>query len=62
LTPETPKLAGQHGDYLEHALLEYQRGARQNAVMSAIAKPLSKREIRELAQYFAQQAGLSTRY
>src|SRR3954470_19899225 len=62
LTPDTPKLAGQHDDYLEHALLEYQSGARQNPVMSGIVKPLSKREIKELAQYFAQQAGLRTQY
>jgi len=62
LTPETPKLAGQHGDYLEHALLEYQSGARQNPLMSGVVQPLSKREIRALAQYFAQRPGLGTRY
>lgn len=62
VTPDTPKLAGQHDDYLEHALLEYQSGARQNAVMNSLAKPLSKQEIKELAQYFSQRYGLGTRY
>jgi cytochrome c553 len=61
-TPDTPKLAGQHNDYLEHALREYQSGARQNALMNGLAKPLSKQEIKELAQYFSQRAGLGTRY
>ncbi len=61
-TPETPKLAGQHSDYLEHALLEYQSGARQNPLMSAVVQPLTKREIRALAQYFSELPGLKTRY
>jgi cytochrome c553 len=62
VTPDTPKLAGQHDDYLERALLDYQNGARQNALMNGLAKPLSKREIKELAQYFSQRPGLRTRY
>ena len=62
VTPDTPKLAGQHNDYLEHALMEYQSGARQNALMNGLAKPLSKREIKALAQYFSRQPGLRTRY
>jgi len=62
VTPDTPKLAGQHDDYLEHALAEYQSGTRQNALMNGLAKPLSKQEIKELAQYFSQRAGLETRY
>ena len=62
VTPDTPKLAGQYDDYLEHALLDYQSGARQNAVMNGLAKPLSKREIKELALYFSQRPGLGTRY
>ena len=62
VTPDTPKLAGQYDDYLEHALMEYQSGARQNALMNGLAKPLSKQEIKELAQYFSQRSGLGTRY
>ena len=62
VTPDTPKLAGQYDDYLEHALMEYQSGARQNPLMNGLAKPLSKREIKELAQYFSQRPGLRTRY
>ena len=62
VTPDTPRLAGQYEDYLEHALLDYQSGARQNALMNGLAKPLSKQEIKELAQYFSQRSGLGTRY
>ena len=62
VTPDIPKLAGQYDDYLEHALLDYQSGARQNPVMNGLAKPLSKQEIKELAQYFSQRPGLRTRY
>jgi len=32
-----------------------QSGARQNALMNGLAKPLSKREIKELAQYFSRR-------
>jgi cytochrome c553 len=48
-TPETPRLGGQQYDYLVHALHDYRNGMRDNAVMSAMAKPLTEREIGELA-------------
>jgi cytochrome c553 len=61
-TPQTPKLAGQYADYIEHALLSYQKGTRQNPMMSPMAKGLSKHEIRDLAWYFSKQQGLAKKY
>ncbi len=58
IDPSYPKLAGQHEDYLRQALLAYQRGehptyGRNNAVMSAQAKPLSAAEIDDIAAYLS---------
>jgi len=61
ITPETPRLAGQQYDYLVQALNDYRMGVRNNAVMSAMAKPLTKKEIGELAGYFSRQQGLTTK-
>ena len=46
-----PRLAGQYPDYLEKALREYKSGARKNAIMNAIAKPLSPADIRNVSAY-----------
>ena len=61
ITPDTPRLGGQQYEYLVHALDDYRNGARDNAVMSAMAKPLTKKEIRDLAGYFSRQQGLTTK-
>ncbi len=60
--PSYPKLAGQHSDYLKHALTAYQRGAsssngRGNAIMGGIAKPMSRTEIEDVAAYLASLNG-----
>ena len=60
--PSYPKLAGQHQDYLAHALTAYQRGAegpnsRGNAIMGAQAKALSKQEVLDVAAYLHQLPG-----
>ena len=62
LVPDYPKLAGQHADYLEHALLAYQRGkdgpnGRGNAVMAGMAKPLTRVEIADIAAYLSGLKG-----
>jgi cytochrome c553 len=61
IDPSYPKLAGQYADYLGHALVAYQRGSgangRNNAIMTGIAKPLSKTEIRDIAAYLASLPG-----
>ena len=62
IPPETPILAGQYTDYLEHALKAYKKGTRQNAMMSAMAQPLTEAEIHDLALYFSRQKGLQIKY
>lgn len=62
IDPTYPKLAGQHRDYLEHALIEYQRGGdgangRSNAIMGAQAKPLSRQDIQNIAAYLHSLPG-----
>jgi cytochrome c553 len=62
IDPGYPKLAGQHRDYLEHALVAYQRGAdgpngRGNAIMGAQAKPLSREDISNIAAYLSSLRG-----
>ena len=52
-----PKLAGQYVDYLEKALRDYQTGARKNAIMAGLAKPLSRDDIRNLAAYLSSLPG-----
>jgi|HubBroStandDraft_3_1064219.scaffolds.fasta_scaffold1803095_1 cytochrome c553 len=63
INPEYPKLAGQHDDYLQNALHDYQKGARKDPIMSAQAANLTPQDILDLAAYFSAQAGsLSTKY
>lgn|SRR4029453_10581002 len=61
VTPEIPRLAGQQYGYLVNALTEYRNGTRDNAIMSAIAKPLTDKEVADLASYFSRQQGLTTK-
>ena len=55
IDPSYPKLAGQHAEYLEHALRAYKRGdgpnGRNNAIMSGFAKPLTNKDMADLAAY-----------
>ncbi|NLC36304.1 MAG: cytochrome c [Alcaligenaceae bacterium] len=59
--PTYPVLAGQHADYLQHALRSYQRGAsgsgavntRSNAVMTALVPQLSDADIRNIAAWLS---------
>jgi cytochrome c553 len=55
--PTYPKLAGQHADYLEHALVAYKRGdganGRNNPIMGGQVKPLSNKDIADIAAYLA---------
>jgi cytochrome c553 len=53
--PDYPKLGGQYSDYLYHALKDYKRGTRKNAIMAGMAQPLTDAEMRALADYFANQ-------
>ncbi|MYM33938.1 c-type cytochrome [Duganella sp. FT50W] len=61
IDPSYPKLAGQHKDYLAHALKTYKRGdapyGRSNAIMTGQVKPLSDQDIQDLAAYLHSLPG-----
>lgn len=57
IDPSYPKLAGQHRDYLERALLDYKSGARKNAIMAGQSQSLSRADIENLAAYYASLPG-----
>jgi len=66
IDPSYPVLAGQHADYLKHALTAYQRGSkgapatantRNNAIMAAFANQLSKQDIANVSAWLASQPG-----
>ncbi|CAN7350182.1 cytochrome c [Pseudoxanthomonas sp. LjRoot143] len=50
-----PKLGGQYGDYLAHALQAYRSGDRQHALMTPQAASLSDQDISDLAAYFGSR-------
>lgn len=51
--PNAPNLAGQPAIYIVVQLKNYRSGKRQNEVMSVMAKPLTDREIDDLADWCA---------
>ncbi|WP_414695634.1 c-type cytochrome [Paraburkholderia sp.] len=57
VSPEYPKLAGQHADYVYWALRQYQMGngnphlGRNNAIMQAQVQSLSPSDMKDLAAY-----------
>ena len=62
IDPSYPKLAGQHADYLVHALTAYKRGdkvmnGRNNAIMAGMAQPLSDRDMVDIAAYLQSLPG-----
>jgi len=61
-SPEFPKIAGQHYDYLVKALKDYRSGARKNPIMAPMAANLTPRDIDDLASYFSSQKGLVTKH
>lgn len=60
LSPGWPTLAGQHEDYLVHALKQYRDGTRKDSVMAPLAAGLSDETVAQLAAYFAGLEGLET--
>lgn len=64
IDPSYPKLAGQHRDYLEHALVAYKRvdgaNGRNNAIMTGQVKPLSNQDIKDIAAYLHSLPGTLT--
>jgi cytochrome c553 len=61
IDPSYPKLAGQHADYLQHALTAYKRGdganGRSNAIMTGQVKPLTNADIKDIAAYLHSLPG-----
>lgn len=57
-----PKLAGQHSDYLYHALKGYKSGKRKNPIMAGQVESLSDADMHDLATYFSKQKGLNRKY
>jgi cytochrome c553 len=55
ITPDYPTISGQHKDYLERALHDYQKGGRKNAVMAGMAATLKAEDIEQLAEYYSKQ-------
>lgn len=60
LSPSWPTLAGQHEDYLEHALNQYRDGARKDPVMGPMAAALTDDDVKLLARYYSRLSGLET--
>jgi len=60
LSPAWPTLAGQHEDYLEHALNQYRDGTRTDPVMSQMAVALTDDDVEILARYYSRLDGLET--
>lgn len=48
-----PNLAGQKAGYLAKALKDYKTGARNDPMMTGMAKPLSDADIANLAAYYS---------
>jgi len=55
--PSYPTIAGQYPDYLLKALNDYHKGLRRNPIMGAIAKPLSKADMQNVAAYYGSLPG-----
>jgi cytochrome c553 len=53
--PDQPILAGQYPDYLVKALGDYKSGKRANPIMKGFADALSKKDMEDLAAWFASQ-------
>ena len=58
IDPSYPKLAGQHADYIAHALTAYKRGGdkangRSNPIMAGQVQPLSNQDMADIGAYLA---------
>ncbi|BAU50403.1 cytochrome C [Sulfurifustis variabilis] len=53
--PSWPKLAGQIPEYLVKQLADFKSGKRTDPLMSGMAAPLSEKDMKDLAAYYAAQ-------
>jgi cytochrome c553 len=56
ITADYPTIAGQHKDYIERALHDYQKGGRKNPVLAGMAATLTPADIEQLATYYSSQS------
>ena len=56
-SPDFPRLAGQHHDYLPKALRDYKSGARKNPIMGAQVGGLNPQDMADLAAFYSRQKG-----
>ena len=54
-TPENPKLAAQHPEYLAKQLMEFKSGKRDNAIMKGFAAALSDEDMTNISYWLADQ-------
>lgn len=54
-SPENPKLAQQHPDYLVKQLQEFKSGKRNNAIMKGFATALSDEDMRDISYWLASK-------
>jgi cbb3-type cytochrome c oxidase subunit III len=52
---QNPKLAGQHEAYIAKQLADFKGPSRNSAVMTAMAKPLTEDDLKNVAAYLAKQ-------
>jgi len=55
ITADYPTLSGQHRDYLQRALTDYQKGGRKNAIMAGMVATLTREDIEQLAAFYSSQ-------
>ena len=56
-SPDFPRLAGQHYDYLLKSLRDYKSGARKNAIMGGQVGGLNSQDLADLAAFYSRQKG-----
>ena len=56
-SPDFPRLAGQHYDYLLKSLRDYKSGARRNPIMGAQVGGLNSQDLADLAAFYSRQRG-----
>jgi cytochrome c553 len=60
MSPNWPTLAGQHEDYLVHALNQYRDGTRKDPVMAPMVAALTDDDVELLAKFYSRLEGLET--
>lgn len=55
ITADFPTISGQHKDYIERVLHDYQKGNRKNLMMGGMVKSLTNDDIEALAQYYSSK-------